>query len=148
MLESEFMRRFHGEDPDQLRAAFEEHRDRSPFFPAVSEIVEIMRVRKARLRESTEVERRRQEREELQKARADGKLVDFADVRERITEIVKRMPDTPQLKRWHSRKDKETTGVVTPAVVLSPEQIMAEVEKERNDPKMSAEIARYRDETA
>jgi hypothetical protein len=144
-INAEFLREFGGEQGEVIQWAFREHRRQSQFFPSIAEITALITRRRRELWEAGEAERERQGRAQTEKARADGKLVDIADLRQAITDTVKRMPDTPALARWHQRRKDYGRSYATPSVVLTPEEISASVERERNDPKCQAELEHYRE---
>ncbi len=88
MIDEEWLREFDGQDPEILAWAFREHRRESEFFPSIAVIFTLIKRRKRELWEASEMEARRQERERLRSARAAGKLVDFADIKQKIAKIV------------------------------------------------------------
>ena len=88
MIDEEWLREFDGQDPEILAWAFREHRRESEFFPSIAAIFTLIKRRKRELWEASEMEARRQERERLRSARAAGKLVDFADIKQKIAKIV------------------------------------------------------------
>jgi hypothetical protein len=133
----EFDREFAREDPEILQSAFRSHRRESKFFPTVSEIGDLIRAEKRYRREAAEAKQQRQERIQLEQARAAGNLVDFVDVRKLVADTIKRMPDPPALAKWHREKERQVT-VEIPAVRLTPDQIAARRDVER------AEIERYK----
>lgn len=140
-LVSEFSWQFAGEDPELIQSAFRAHRQESKFFPAISEIAELIAAEKKRRREAADLEAQRLERARTAQARAEGKLIDFASIRKLIADTVKRMPDPPGLAKWHRYKERKAM-VATPTVQLTPEQIAARREHEL------AEIARYEEEAS
>jgi hypothetical protein len=144
-LHREFLREFTGEKPEILQWAFREHRRRSKFFPAVSEIHELVMQRRREEWEAAQFERGRLERVETEKARAEGKTVSFAEIVEMVRTTIKRMPDTPALARWHQRRKDYGRSYASPAIIATPEEIRASVERERNDPKCQAELEHYRE---
>lgn len=93
-LVSEFSRVLSEEPHEAIQWAFREWRNRSGFFPALHEIRGLI----ARWHQDRwlETERLRQtrERRELDKARGRGELIDFADLKQQLAEVVsqKKMP--------------------------------------------------------
>jgi hypothetical protein len=144
-INAEFLRVFGGEKEEVIQWAFREHRRRSKFFPAISEIHELVMQRRREEWEAAELERRRQERVESEKARAEGKCVSFAEIMEKIRSTLKRIPDSPALAKWHRLHEAPRRSHASPAVILTPEEIRASVERERNDPKCQAELEHYRE---
>lgn len=67
--------------------AFREHRRGSNFFPSIAEIGVLVRRRRLELYEASEQDRRERERCEIAQARADGKLVDFAEVKQKLVAV-------------------------------------------------------------
>lgn len=91
-LSHEFLREFAKEKPEVLQWAFRAHRRQSRFFPCIAEIHALVARRRYELWEEAESERRRIEKLELEKARALGQLVDFADLKAKLAAVVKKMP--------------------------------------------------------
>jgi hypothetical protein len=144
-LNTEFLREFAGEEAETIQWAFRQHRRQSQFFPSIAEITALITRRRRELWEAAQVERRRQERAESEKARAEGKFVSFAEILTMIRAAVKRIPDSPALAKWHRLHEAPRRSFTTPPVILTPEEIRASVERERNDPKCQAELEHYRE---
>lgn len=141
-LVEEISREFANERPDVIQWAFREHRRQCKFFPSIFEISELVACRRRQLREAAQIERDREERAETEKARADGKLVDVAEIRRVLLEFVKRFPDTSPGMVRHQASQEAEKRLETPPIALrvTPEQIAERRHAER------AEIAKYADE--
>jgi hypothetical protein len=144
-LVQEFSREFASDKPEVLQWAFREHRRQSQFFPTIAEIATLVAHKRRELREAAEAERERLERAESDKARAEGKTVSFAEIMEMIRAKLKRIPDSPALAKWHRLHEAPRRSHTGPAVILTPEEIRASVERERNDPRCQAELEHYRE---
>lgn len=100
LLEDEFMRMFCVEPAEAVEFAFRERRERSPFFPAISDIVDLIGIWKRRKREADDEERRRAEQAETEHRRAKGECVDVAEVRQLFVEATaKAVMDGPRQPR-------------------------------------------------
>lgn len=98
----EFSRAFADETPEIIQWAFREHRRLSPFFPAISEIDSLVRIRKARLREDADQRRRREEQADIERRRAAGEeLVTLDEVKRILKEAADKssMGDGPRMPR-------------------------------------------------
>lgn len=131
-LVAEFARNFEEEQPTTIQWAFREHRLESKFFPSISEIRVLVERRRRELWEASEEERKCQERADREQARAAGKLVDVAEVREAIRETVKRFPAPPHIERHH-RAQEAAERFSTPPLQLTAEQIEARRQAERTE---------------
>ena len=89
-LVSEFDREFAREHLEILQSAFREHRRQSKFFPTISEIGDLIRAEKRYRREVSEAQQHRQERIELERARAAGQLVGITEIRAALLEVAKK----------------------------------------------------------
>ena len=131
---AEFSREFENVLPDHIQWAFREHRRSSSFFPTIAEIWALINQRKRELVELLAENLRREERAETERARAAGELMDMADIKAKLADIVKRIPDSPahvKQRAWIERKSDFTV----PAVVMTPKEIMARVKEEQSDAK-------------
>ena len=81
-----------------IQWALRAHRDSSQFFPSIAEIRVLVNRRRSELREAAEAEQERVLRAELAQARANGKLLDFADVKQKIMEIAAAKQMEPPVK--------------------------------------------------
>lgn len=86
-LTAEFSRRFAGERPDVIQWAFRQWRETSEFFPAISEIVTLVRRRKIEIIERLETKRQREEAIEREEARAANRASALPKIQSR------RMPE-------------------------------------------------------
>jgi hypothetical protein len=133
-LVQEFSREFADESPELIQWAFREHRRLSPFFPAISEIDSLIRMRKARLREDAVEERRRAEQAEINRRRAAGELVSVDEVRR----ILKKAADKCAMESPRMQCAEELQ--VRPPLELSREEweIRRNTEKARLDAYLAA----------
>jgi len=142
-LAQEFLRSFWAEPPEAVEWAFRSWRDASPFFPAISEIRALVDRWHREKREAAEAEKRRAEREAIDQARREGKLVDFADLRKELANTLAAQPEpehTKKQREFQHRMQRAALAVGT--LHLSEEEIRARRERERK------EIRRYQDELA
>lgn len=98
-IEAEFLREFSAVPQEVLQEAFRQWRRNSKFFPAVSDIHElvgvIQRVNKAEAEEIA----REEEKKLLDKARAEGNLLDFGDLKAAIIKITEAAgKDAPKVR--------------------------------------------------
>jgi hypothetical protein len=138
-LVAEFDRRFGKESPEALEWAFVAWRDRSPFFPTVSDIRQLLReYRKAEM-ERIALEAQLEEKFLLEQRRRQGKVPDFGEVIKQLKAIAESTPESESQKQW--RKFNERVRAVAPASIalstlhLTEEQIRARREKERREIK-------------
>lgn len=140
----EFLREFSAADALALDWAFHEHRRRSPFFPAISEMVLLLAEYRKAEREKREMDEQRRKREELEQAKREGKTIPFAKIMSDLAGQVKRMPEPPHAARQRVSKARVAL-VKTPTIDLSgetPQQRESRVARER------AEIQRAESEIA
>jgi hypothetical protein len=140
-LLKEFKRVFEGEAPEVIEWAFRSWRDECPFWPAVSDIRKFVARWHGEKREAVEAEKRRAEREAIEQARKDGKLVEFSEIVKGLKEKAKSMPDPEHITRnreFGQRMQRISPSLISQAVCMTPEQIEARRDKERE------EIRRYR----
>lgn len=130
-LVAEIARVFLNEPGDALRLVFRQWRRQSPFFPTISNIQALLGAHRQELRIAAEIEAQRQERDRVRVARDRGELVDFADIKKRLTEISDgcKMPEIEQRRRAFNRRVQEAP--VVPALHLTPEEIAARCAEER-----------------
>jgi hypothetical protein len=98
-LEAEILRRFHLEPPDAIRWTFETWRDDSQWFPAVSDVRKLFDRWHREKREAAEIEAKRREKEAIEQARREGKLLDFADVVKQMRETLNIQPEPEHVRR-------------------------------------------------
>jgi hypothetical protein len=137
---AEFTRVFSGEAVEALSFAFRSWRSSSQYFPAISQIGSLIEKWHREKREAAEAEKRRAEREAIEQARKDGKLIDFGDVMKQMNQIVQAAPEPDHMKRqreFNHRMQRAALAVGT--LRLSEEEIRSRREKER------AEIEHYRE---
>jgi hypothetical protein len=141
LLMAEFDRVFSRETPESIRWAFQVWRDRSPFFPALSEVRTLIAEWHRSRREAAEAEASRREKVAIEKARKEGKLMEFAEVVKHLQEITAAHPEPEHLKRhreFNLRMQRVAPAVGT--LHMSEEEIRARREKER------AELRRYQED--
>jgi len=141
-LVAEFNRVFAKDKPETLRWAFRMHREQSKYFPSIHEICELVGKRQKQIYLEQEADRIMAERDELEKARAAGLLVDGKQLVKAMAAI-KRLPGVPKFIPGREHLGR-TVSIELPALHMTPEQIMAAVEAERQNPKHQAEIEHYR----
>ena len=137
-LNEEFLRVLSEYPAEAIESAFRGWRAVSPFFPAVSHILDLCMHWVRRQAEETEMRQRRLEREKLDAARAAGELVDFADIKKELLSIAV-FPDKPNehQKRQQAAIERLRRSEMPPALPLTPEQIKSRRADEQ------AEIRRY-----
>lgn len=139
-LVAEFDDVLSGEPPEAIKWAFRTWRDQSKYFPAISEIRKLIERWHREQRETAEAEKRRAEREAIDRARREGKLIDFVDVVRQMNQVVATAPEPEHVKRqreFNHRMQRASAAIAT--LELTEEQIQSRREKERR------EIQRYRE---
>jgi hypothetical protein len=139
-LGKEFLRVFANEPPQAIEWAFQAWRDKSPYFPAVSDIRSLLKDWRRGERERIELESKMQEKFLLEERSRQGQLVDFAEVVNQMQTIANL--ETEPTKRERTFRDRmamQKIGVAAATMNLTDEQIRARREKDR------AEIDRYRE---
>jgi hypothetical protein len=139
LLTAEFDRVFSRESPEAIQWAFQVWRERSPFFPAVSEIRKLVIEFKRGQREQMELQAQMDERFLLEERRRQGQVPDFVEVLKQLRAIADE--SKPEHMERQQRFDQriQRISVAASTLDLTPEQIQARRDKER------AEIARYRE---
>lgn len=142
-LVAEFDRSFSSEPTEALEWAFKAWRDKSQFFPAISDIRQLLKDWHRGEREQQAIRDSLRDRMATEEARAAGMVPDLKDVVEQLREIAK-MPEPVFMQRQRKFEQRAATvNYATPAIVMTPEQIMKRVEWERSNPKVQAEVSRY-----
>ena len=125
-LAKEFRRRFEQEPAAAIEYAFERHRDRSAFFPAISQIKDGIQEWKAdqrRIREELAAKQLRQQKKEHPE-----NFVSYAEILSTVREVVERM-ETPQLGlRKPVKSESDLQSIVT---------IMRNAQKAAESPSLS-----------
>jgi hypothetical protein len=138
-LVAEFDRIFGKESPDAMEWAFRVWRERSPFFPAVSEIRKLVIEFHRGQREQAELKAKLDEKFLLEERRRQGQVPDFQDVAKQLREAVEKKGEPEHLKRvLQFRQKMQGVGQIVQTLHLTEEQIAARREKER------AECEKYR----
>ena len=126
LLDSEFMRCFACEDPEAVQWAFSEWREKSPFWPAISDIRHLVGLWHAERRRVREFNRTRDEREDRRKAREAGMSdelkamisetsarVAMNGLRVRSEELEPRAVVTHTREEWEARRNRALAQVET-----------------------------------
>lgn len=139
LLTAEFDRRFCQETPEAIEWAFEAWREKSPFFPAVSDIIGLLKDFKRGQREQEELKARLDEKFLLEERRKQGQVPDFVDVLKQLKAVAEKAePEHMQrMRKFDEKLDMKRVSLSAATLGLSPEQIQARRDKER------AEIRRY-----
>lgn len=139
-LVSEFDRIFSRESPDAIQWAFQTWREKSPFFPAVSEMIALIKEFKRGQREQAELKARLDEQFLLEERRRQGQVPDFSEVVKELKVIAERVqPEWAEReKRFKQRIERISLAAAT--LDLTPEQIQQRRARE------CAEVERYRRE--
>lgn len=125
--------------PEALQWAFREHRKRSPYFPAISEIHGLLCEYRMKERHKRETE----ERQTLNQARERGELVDFTDIKKELLSIAQFPAEpTEHQRKQQAAIERLRRAEMPPAVCLTAQQIAERREKERE------EIIRYQEREA
>jgi len=131
-LAAEFDKKFGALPQEAIQWIFSQWRDMSPFWPAISDLKELLR----QWRNEQEFLRQRAEAREIREARETGGLVEFTDIVSQLKTIAKAMPEPETSQRVRDMRRREVSAE-TPAVQLTAEQIKARRAAEL------AEIQRY-----
>ena len=146
-MQGEFLRVFAATEADCLEWAFREWRQGSSYLPTIADIGKLIeRYRQAQREEAEQFHQlgRRFWTQLLDRARNEGKLIRFGDVLRQFQENIARLPEPEAVrKRREYERRQPQSHYATPAVVMTPEQILQRVEQERADPKHRAELERY-----
>lgn len=139
LLASEFDRLFGSEPIEALRWAWGVWRARSPYFPAICDIVSLLRDFHRSERGREEEAAKREERRLLEDARKKGLVPEFADTVRELKAVLSAVGEEPEhvarMRRFKERIARAAAAVGT--LDLSDEQIQSRRQRER------AEIARY-----
>ncbi|HLZ49259.1 MAG TPA: hypothetical protein VKP61_00775 [Candidatus Acidoferrum sp.] len=135
---AEFDRVFSRESPDAIQWAFQMWREKSPFFPALSEMIALVKEFKRGQREQAELKARLDEKFLLEERRRQGQVPDFPEVIKELKVIAERVqPEWAEReKRFKQRIERISLAAAT--LDLTPEQI-----RERRAREL-AEMKRYR----
>lgn len=141
LLSSEFDAVFSREAPEAIEWAFRVWRDRSPFFPPISEIRKLVLEFKRGQRERMELEAKLSEQFLLEEGRRQGQVPDYGEVVNQLRAIVENAkPDhLDRWKRFRERLAMKRIASVAATLDLTEEQIRERRNRER------AEIERYRE---
>jgi hypothetical protein len=137
VLAGEFDRIFSRESPEAIQWAFQVWRDKSPFFPAVSEIRKLVLEFRRGQREQERLRAELDEKFLLEERRRQGQVPDYQEVVKQLRDVVEKMPEPEKRKPQMSTKMRGLMEIV-PTLHLSEDQIAVRREKER------AECERYR----
>jgi hypothetical protein len=112
-LSKEWLRVFSVHPAEAIEAAFRKWREMSRFFPAISEMLELIQDWHRVKREEREEAERRHEKLRTEQARARGELIEFADIRDLCrkvaAEVGSQVPGIEQMA-----KPMETPNAVRP----------------------------------
>jgi hypothetical protein len=86
-LDGEFIAAFANDPVEAVEWAFRDWRNRSPFFPAISDIREAVGVWKRNKREAADELRRREEQAETERRRAAGELIPLDEIGQLLKEV-------------------------------------------------------------
>jgi len=86
----EFSKKFAGAPAEAIAYAFDKWRDSSPFFPAISDIRELIAEWRVQQGEAAASKRIAEEMRQEREAREKGETVGYADVLRKFGEIVNR----------------------------------------------------------
>lgn len=139
LLTAEFDRVFSRESPEAIQWAFQVWRDKSPFFPAVSEIVALVKEFKRGEREQAALKAQLDEKFLLEERRRLGQVPDFTEVLKQLKAIADEVKPEHMERQQRFDRRIQRISVATATLDLTPEQIQTRRAKER------AEIARYRE---
>lgn len=141
VLASEFDRLFGSEPVEALRWAWGVWRSRSPFFPAICDIVNLLLEFHRSERERKAAAEKREERRLLEEARRKGLVPEFSDTVRELRTVLSAVGEEPEhmarMRRFKERIARASAAIGT--LELSDEQIQSRRERER------VEIERYRE---
>ena len=141
LLASEFDRVFGGEPVEALRWAWGVWRARSPFFPAICDVISLLKDFHRGERERQEEAARRQERQLLEEGRRKGLVPEFAETVRELHAVLANIGEEPEhvarMRRFRERIARASVAIGT--LQLSDEQIEARRTRERE------EIRRYQE---
>ena len=136
-LSAEFYRVFSHEPPQAIQWAFQAWREKSPFFPAVSDIRKLLAEWHRGARERLELESRMEEKFLLEERRNQGQLVDFQEAARQLRKVCESASRTAEPMQRESQFGRKMQGKwrgvaeIIPTIHLSEEQIAARRQKER-----------------
>lgn len=131
-LVKEFYREFAHVAADVLEWTFREHRRRSPYFPAISEIHGLLCEYRIMERNRNDVAEAERQRQEIAQARKEGRLVEFSDIVKQLKEVAK-FPEAPSAARVRRQAQ------MLPTLPFTKEQIIARRDAELEEIKHSLE---------
>jgi hypothetical protein len=139
VLAAEFDAVFSKESPVAIQWAFRVWRDKSPYFPAISEIRALIAEWRRGERERQELESRMEEKFLLEERRKQGQVPDFTEVVKQLKAVCDQTAEVPHIMREREFRQRiNRIAMAAGTLELTPEEIAARREKER------AEIERYR----
>ncbi len=138
-LSAEFFRVFSRESPEALQWAFQVWRDRSPFFPAISDIRKLTIEWQRGQREQSALRAQMDQEFLLEEARKRGEVLSFGETMKLLKQIAdEAKPESEERERQFKHRMLRA-AMALPAIQLTEEQIQSRRNKEL------AEIARYRE---
>lgn len=133
-LAAEFGRVFAKESPTALEWSFRVWRDRSPFFPAVSDILALVKEWRRGEQERKELHDKLDQKFLLEEGRRQGQVPELAEVFQNLRAVAARSMDIEPMKREQRYREKIASAqIASPPVTLSQEQIVARRDKEREE---------------
>lgn len=140
-LVSEFDRALSKEPPAAIEWAFVAWRDRSPFFPAISDIRKLLNEWRRAERERQELESQMEEKFLLEERRRQGQVPNFADVVKQLQAVADGAEPEfmKKQKQFRQKMEMQPISLATATLNLTEDQIRARRDKE------IAEIRRYQE---
>lgn len=147
LLTAEFDRVFGREDSSAIEWSFQVWREKSPFFPAVSEILALLKEYKRGLREQMELKAALDQKFLLEEGRKQGQVPEFSEVLKELKTVADRVkPEhAERTRRFQEKLDMKRASLAAATLDLTPEQIRARRDKERAEIRRYTEIEDQRD---
>jgi hypothetical protein len=123
-LNKEWLRVLSSHPAEAIEAAFRKWREVSPFFPTISEVLDLVEAWHCARREDREAREREQERLQTEQARARGELIDFTDIKDLCRKVAAQVqgpvPQFEQMAKPMDRPQVKRADLAPPE--LTPEK--------------------------
>ena len=139
-LVAEFGRVFAKESPVVIEWVFRTWREQSQFFPAIADILKLVKEWRRGERERKELEKGLKDKFLLEEGRKQGQVPELVEIFQQLKDVAMKTMDVPTMQReaqFRERIQRVEPTIIPPAVRLTAEQIEARRSKEQ------AEIHQY-----
>jgi hypothetical protein len=141
-LAGEFDRVFSDQPPEAIAYAFATWREFSQFMPTIADVTTLVRQWHRQKAEVTEGVRRAADKQTTEAAHTRGELADLADLKAELLKLCQ-FPAAPTDRQMKQKAalDRLRRSGMPPALSLTPAQIAARREREREEIRKAGETA-------